>query len=159
MKLIRASYLRGYIQQPARRVEIAPTVEMITASSKLPSETLPTINYILGSPADDLYQSKRHRRKFLRAAIVRTRVNTINTLNKNQAIQQVDDPISLSPINPSRVITPHHDSLVLTLCINNFDVHRVLVIPGSVADLLQLPTFRQMKVLLNKLGSVGIILS
>ena len=47
---------------------------------------------------------------------------------------------------------------MLTLCINNFDVHRVLVDPSSVVDLLQLPAFRQMKVSLNKLSSVGKIL-
>ena len=47
---------------------------------------------------------------------------------------------------------------VLILCINNFDVHRVLVDPGSATDLLQLPTFRQMKVPLDKLSSTGRIL-
>ena len=60
--------------------------------------------------------------------------------------------------NSSRVITPHHDALVLTLCINNFDVHEVLVDPGSAADLLQLPAFRQMKVPLDKLSSASRIL-
>ena len=72
-------------------------------------------------------------------------------------MQPVDCPISFPPINPSKVITPHHDALVLTLYINNFDVHRVLVDPGSAADLLQLPAFRQMKVPLDKLSSAGII--
>ena len=81
-------------------------------------------------------------------------MNTINTLDNNKAIQPVDDPI-----NPSRVITPHHDALVLTLCINNFDVHRLLVDPGNATDLLQLPAFKQMKVPLDKLNSAGRILS
>ena len=40
---------------------------------------------------------------------------------------------------------PHYDALVLTLCINGFDVHRVLVDPGNATDLLQLPAFMQMK--------------
>ena len=31
---------------------------------------------------------------------------------------------------------PHYDTLVLTLCINGFDVHRVIVDLGSVVDLL-----------------------
>ena len=66
-------------------------------------------------------------------------MNTISTLDNSRAIQPVEGPISFPPINPSRVITPHHDALVLTLCINNFDVHRVLVDLGSTADLLQLP--------------------
>ena len=58
--------------------------------------------------------------------------------------EPIDGPISFPPVNPNRVIMPHYDALVLTLCINGFDVHRVLVDPGSVADLLQLPAFRQM---------------
>ena len=74
-------------------------------------------------------------------------------------MQPVNGPISFPPINPSKVITPHYDALVLTLCINNFDVHRVLVDPGSVVDLLQLPALRQMKVPLDKLNSAGRILS
>ena len=86
-------------------------------------------------------------------------MNTISTSNNSRAIRSIDDPISFPHINPFRVITPHHDALVLTLCINNFDVHRVLVDPGSATDLLQLPSFRQMKVPLDKLSSVGIILS
>ena len=91
--------------------------------------------------------------------IVRTRVNTISTLDSCRAIQPVDDPISFSPIYPSKVITPHHGALVLTLCINNLDVHRVLVDPGSAADLLQVPIFRQMKVPLDKLSPADRILS
>ena len=158
-KLIRASHLRGYIQELARPVEIALVAKRIAASSELPSEPRPTINYILGGPVDDQYQSNRQRKKFLRVAIVRVQVNTISTSDSSKAIQLVDDPVSFLPINPSRVITPHHDALVLTLCINNIDVHRVLVHPSSAANLLQLPTFRQMKVPLDKLSLVGRILS
>ena len=54
---------------------------------------------------------------------------------------------------------PHYDALVLTLCINDFDVHRVLVDPSNVADLLQLPTVNQMKLSSLMLNSVGRILS
>ena len=78
----------------------------------------------------------------MRAATVQARVNTISASDKSKAIQPVDGPISFPPINPSRVITPHHDALVLTLCINNFDVHGVLVDPSSATDLLHLPAFK-----------------
>ena len=54
---------------------------------------------------------------------------------------------------------PHYDALVLTLCINGFDAHRVLVDPGSAIDLLQLPSFRQMKLSLEMLNSTRRILS
>ena len=55
-------------------------------------------------------------------------------------------------INPNRVIVPHYDALVLTLCINGFDVQRVLIDPGSAADFVQLPTFKQMKLSLGAMN-------
>ena len=50
-------------------------------------------------------------------------------------------------------MVPHYDVLMLTLCINDFDVHRVLVDPVSAKDLLQLSTFKQMKLSLGMLNS------
>ena len=38
-------------------------------------------------------------------------------------------------------------------------MHKVLVDPSSAADLLQLPTFRQMNISLDRLSSAGRILS
>ena len=95
----------------------------------------------------------------LHASSVRARINTISTPKSGAAIQSIDGSISFPPINLTKVITPHYDALVLTLCINNFDVHRVLVDPGSATDLLHLPAFQQMKVPLDHLSSVGRILS
>ena len=95
----------------------------------------------------------------LRAASVRAKVNTICTLESSTTVQPIDGPISFPPINPTRVITPHYDALILTLCINNFDVHRVLVDLGSPAELLHLPTFMQMKVPLSHLSLAGRVLS
>ena len=54
---------------------------------------------------------------------------------------------------------PHYDALVLTLCINGFNVHRVLIGPGSTTDLLQLPAFKYMKLSLGVVDSAGGILS
>ena len=54
---------------------------------------------------------------------------------------------------------PRYDALALTLCINGFDVHRALVDPSSVVDLLQLPAFKKMKLSLGVLNLVGRILS
>ena len=68
-------------------------------------------------------------------------------------------PYHFPHVNPSRVITPHHEALVLTLFINNFDVHIVLVDLGSIEDLLQLPAFKQMNISFNNLSSASRILS
>ena len=95
----------------------------------------------------------------LRTASVRARVNTISDRGDVPTVLLVDDPISFPPINPTRVITPHYDALILNVCINSFDVHRVLVDPGSAADLLHLPAFKQMGVPIDHLHSVGRVLS
>ena len=54
---------------------------------------------------------------------------------------------------------PLYGAQVLTLCINGFDVHRVLVDPGSAVNLLQLPVFKQMKLSLGVVNSAERILS
>ena len=89
----------------------------------------------------------------LHAASVRAIVNTIITLESSIAAQPIDSPISFPLINPTWVIAPHYDALILTLCINNFDVHRVLVDPGNTAELLHLLAFMHMKVPFSHLSS------
>ena len=71
----------------------------------------------------------------------------------------IDGPISFPLVNPNRVIVPHYDALVLTICISGFDVHRELIDPGSTTDLLQLPAFNQIKLSSQMLNPVGQILS
>ena len=158
-KLIRADHLRRYIRETVRKAEAAPAVERIIANAELPLEPRLTINYILGGPTDNQYQSKRQKKRLLHAATVQARVNTIHALDRSRTIQPIEGPISFPPINPSRVITPHHDALVLSLCINNCDVHRVLVDLGSAADLLQLPAFRQMDISFDRMSLASRILS
>ena len=119
----------------------------------------PAINFILGGPTDSQYHSKKQKRKMLWAASVRARVNTVSARENITAVQPVDGSISFSPINLTLVITPHYDALVLNICINSFDVHRVLVDPGSAADLLHLPAFKKMRVPLDHFSFTGRVLS
>ena len=91
--------------------------------------------------------------------MVKAWVNTIHTSGSREEPKPIDDHISFPLVNPNRVIVPHYDALVLTLCINGFDVHRVLVNPSSVIDLLQFPAFNQMKLSPQMLSSTGRILS
>ena len=87
--------------------------------------------------------------------MIKARVNTIHTGSSHVETEPIDGPISFPLLNPNRVIVPYYDALMLTLCINGFDVHRVLVDPGSATNLLQLPTFRQMKLSSGMLNSAG----
>ena len=84
---------------------------------------------------------------------------TIHIPDSSRAIQPIDDPRSFPLVNPSRVITLHYNALVLTLCIKDFDVHRVLVDLGREADLLQLLAFRQMNISFDRLSLASRILS
>ena len=95
----------------------------------------------------------------MRAATVKARVNTIDTSSSREKTDPINGPISFPPVNPHRVNVPHYDALVLTICINGFDVHKVLVDPGSAIDLLQLPAFSQMKLSQQMLNSAWRILS
>ena len=158
-KLIRAGHLRRYLREPTYGVTIASTTDRAVVEIEHALEPRPTINFILGGPVDSQYQSKKQWRRTLRTASVRARVNTINNHGNAPTTQPVDGPISFPPINPTRVITPHYDALVLTICINGFDAHRFLVDPGSAADLLYLPAFKKMKVWIDHLHSPDRILS
>ena len=158
-KMIWAGHLRRYLREPINGVAAAPTVDTVIADTEHASGPRLAINFILGGPTDSKYQSKKKRRKILRAASVKARVNTVRAQEIITAVQLVDDPISFLPINPTWVITPHYDALVLTVSINNFDVHRVLVDPGSATDLLHLLALKQMRVPLDRLSSAGKVLS
>ena len=82
------------------------------------------------------YQSKRQQKKLVRAATVKARVNGVHTKSSQGEAEPIDGLISFPSVNSNNVIVPYYDALVLTLCINGFDVHRVLVDPGSAVDLL-----------------------
>ena len=158
-KLIRASHLRRYLRELTRGAAAATTAGGAVVEIKHAPGPRPTINFILGGPADNQYQSKKHRRRMLRTASVRARVNTISNRGDIPTVLPVDFPIYFPPINPTQVITPHYDALVLTVCINSFDVHRVLINLGSAAYLLHLLAFKHMRVLIDHLHSVGRVLS
>ena len=157
-RLIRARHLKRFIQEPPYRTEYAPAADRAIVATRLTSKPRPTINFVLGGPIDDQYQSKKQRRKMLRAASVKARVNTINT-SESTLVQPINGPIFFPPVNPTWVITPHYDAPILTLCINNFYVHKVLVDPGSTVELLHPSTFMWMKVPLSHLNSTDKVLS
>ena len=58
--------------------------------------------------------------------------------------RQIYGTITFPQVDPNQVLHPHQDALILTLGINDFDVRRILVDPGSSADLLQMSAFKQM---------------
>ena len=157
-RFIKVGHLRRYIREANHREESAATVDKTTAGVLASFKSRPTINYTLGGSLDDKYQLKHQQKKLLRVAMVKARVNAVHIRDSQKETKHIEDPISFPRVNMNRVIMPHHDALVLTLCINNFDVHRVLVDLGSKADLLSLPAFNQMKLSSQMLNLVERIL-
>ena len=158
-KLIRAGHLRRYLRGATSGAPAIPAINRAVAEIEHALEPWPTINFILGGPADSQFQSKKQRRRMLRTASVRALINAISHQGSAPTAQPVDDPISFQPINLTWVITLHYDALILTICINSIDVHRVLVDLGSSTDLLHFPAFKQMKIPIDHVHPPSKILS
>ena len=118
-KLIKAGHLRRYIRETVCGDEATPVVERIAASAELPPKPRPTINYKLGGPADNRYQSTSQKKRLLSATIVRARVNTIHVPDSSRAVQPFDVPISFPPFNlpGSLLCTTMHSYLLCVLTI------------------------------------------
>nr|CAN76814.1 hypothetical protein VITISV_044115 [Vitis vinifera] len=117
------------------------------------------INYINGGPSDEEYNSRRKRQKLLRAASIRERINSIWPGLTGEGPRPIDGTIIFPPVDPTRTLQPHRDALILSLEIGDFDVRRILVDPGSSADLVQASVVGHMGHSLAGLENPGRILS
>ena len=52
--------------------------------------------------------------------------------------------ISFSTIEADRLIKPHHNALVISLCVANYLIKRILIDNGSFMNVLFLNVFREM---------------
>ena len=141
-KADQAGHLRRYVKEDDHEEESGQAANKVTVRAAIPLESRITINYILGGLSDDQYLSKRQQKKILMVATIKARINAIHTKGSHEETKPIDDPISFPPINSNMIIMPHYDALVFTLCINNFDVHRVLVDLRNAID-VKLPTKTQ----------------
>ena len=71
----------------------------------------------------------------------------------------IDGTIIFPPVDPTRTLQPHHDALILSLEIGDFDMRHILVNPGSSADLVQASVVSHMGHSLTGLENPGRILS
>ena len=95
-KLIKARHLQRCLRELDYWVESRKPTSRITASPTAPPKPRPTINYLLGGPTDDQYQSKHQQKKLVRAAMVKVRVNVVHTESIQGESEPIDDPISFS---------------------------------------------------------------
>ena len=67
----------------------------------------------------------------------------------------IDGTIIFPPIDLTQILHPHRDALILSLEIGDFDVRRILVDPGSLADLVQASVISHMGHGLTSLENLG----
>ena len=92
---------------------------------------------------------------------MREHVNSIRPgiIGGGGGLSPIDGTIIFPPVDPTRILQPHRDALILSLEIGDFDVRRILVDSGSSADLVQVSVISHMGCSLAGLENPGRILS
>ncbi|XP_010662295.1 uncharacterized protein LOC104882067 [Vitis vinifera] len=156
-RLIKAGHLKQYLLSNVRVRDTSRNHN--SGTSKIPAAPKAAINYIHGGPLDEEYDSRRKRQRLLQAASVRERVNSIRPGIAGEGPRPIDGTIVFPPVNPTRILQPHLDALILSLEMGDFNVRRILVDLGSSADLLQASIIGHMGRDLSGLENPGRILS
>ncbi|XP_050256398.1 uncharacterized protein LOC126701956 [Quercus robur] len=85
--------------------------------------------------------SKKARKTYLRT------VHSVQLTGSVPMMPRIDNPvINFSEDDARRLHHPHDDTLVVSLQIGDYNMHRVLVDNGSSADILYYPAFQQMRI-------------
>ncbi|RVW46754.1 hypothetical protein CK203_084521 [Vitis vinifera] len=134
-RLIKAGHLKQYLRSDTGGRDVSQHHN--SEAPRAPVAPKAVINYINGGPSDEEYDSRRKRQKLLRAASIRERINSIRPGLTGEGPRPIDGTIIFPPVDPTRTLQPHRDALILSLEIGDFDVRRILVDPGSSADLVQ----------------------
>ncbi|XP_059635737.1 uncharacterized protein LOC132277913 [Cornus florida] len=108
------------------------------------------INAIHGRP-EPAEESDELLRTRLRQARMKRRIGSVNTLHQQSASTQ----IKFDAIDLLRVQTPHEDPLVVSLTEAKCLVRRVLIDPGSSANIMPRDTFDRLKIKQDQLKSTG----
>ncbi|KAL6345143.1 hypothetical protein AAG906_013627 [Vitis piasezkii] len=114
-RLIKVGHLKQYICIAGRPRETAQNLAVQVPSTSATPKVV--INYIHGGPVNEKYHSKRKKKK------------------KNKECATSGQHNNLPANKCQSGTSPHKDTLILTLRISGFNVRRVLIDPGSLANL------------------------
>nr|CAN82272.1 hypothetical protein VITISV_006243 [Vitis vinifera] len=156
-RLIKAGHLKQYLRSDTGGRDASQ--HHSSGAPRAPATPKAVINYINGGPSDEEYDSRRKRQKLLRAASIRERINSIWPGLTGRGPRPIDGTIIFPPVDPTWTLQPHRDALILSLEIGDYDVRRILVDPGSSADLVQASVVSHMGHNLTGLENPGRILS
>ncbi|RVW56797.1 Transposon Ty3-I Gag-Pol polyprotein [Vitis vinifera] len=156
-RLIKVGHLKQYLRSDAGGRDASQHHN--SGTPRAPVAPKAVINYINGGPSDEEYDSRRKRQKLLRAASVReTHQFYPAWINWREPLpHRWDNHLSTSRSHPDTATTSRHPHLVPGN--RDFDVRRILVDPGSSADLIQASVVSHMGHSLTGLENPGRILS
>ncbi|XP_034674344.1 uncharacterized protein LOC117905555 [Vitis riparia] len=156
-KLIKAGHLKQYLRSDTGGRDASRNHNSGAPTTSTAPKAI--INYINGGPSDEEHDSKRKRQRLLREALVREHINSIRPgITRWGGSRPIDGTIIFPPVDTTRILQPHHDALILSLEMGNFDVRRILVDPGNSADLVQASIISHMGHSLTRLENPGRIL-
>ncbi|RVW94635.1 hypothetical protein CK203_030831 [Vitis vinifera] len=156
-RLIKAGHLKQYLRSDTGGRDASQ--HHSSGAPKAPTAPKAVINYINGGPSDEEYDSRQKRQKLLRAASIRERINSIRLGLTGEGPYPINGTIIFPPVDPTRTLQPHRDALILSLEIGDYYVRRILVDPGSSANLVQASVVNHMGHSLAGLENLGRILS
>uniref|UniRef100_A0A2N9J5E4 Integrase catalytic domain-containing protein n=1 Tax=Fagus sylvatica TaxID=28930 RepID=A0A2N9J5E4_FAGSY len=149
--LIRQGKLQKYVSRPANTRPAKPSAQREQTEHNRPGP-VGEIRTIIGGPASG-GTSRASRKAYAR------QVHNIMVVQRPPKNVRLDDQIiSFSEEDAKGTHQPHDDALVITVNIAGFTTRRVMVDNGSLADILYLPAYQQMRLDKDKLRPMDALL-
>ncbi|XP_023906575.1 uncharacterized protein LOC112018297 [Quercus suber] len=134
--LIRQGKLQKFVSK--ERVGPNPQKQASRRDNKCPRPPIKDIRMIVGGTAAT-GSSKKARKTYLRMV-----QNVQQTGSVPKTARRESPIIGFSEEDARRLHHPHDDSLVVSIRVGDYNVHRVLIDNGSSADILYYPAFQQL---------------
>ena len=138
---IEALIRQGKLQQFVSKKRANPPQEQVAKrDNKRPRPPIKDIRMIVGGITASS-SSKKARKTYLRV------VQNVQPTSFILKMAQVDNPIiGFLKEDARRLHHPHNDALVVSIQVEDYNTHRVLVDNGSSADILYYPAFQQIRI-------------
>ncbi|XP_059639571.1 uncharacterized protein LOC132281940 [Cornus florida] len=142
-----ASYVQGPAQEHNRPTE---QIKRNQRPNQHNSQPVRIINVIHGWP-EQTTESEELLRTRLRQAQLKRRIGSVYTLHQ----QNESTSIKFDKMDLLRVQIPHEDPLIVSLTVAECLVRRVLIDPGSSANVMPMVTFDRLEIEPKKLKPTG----
>ncbi|XP_028066347.1 uncharacterized protein LOC114269255 [Camellia sinensis] len=138
-ELVAASHLDIYIDGGVKATHLTPAD--LSCSDDLEAPPQGVVNVIHGIV--ELARVCELRGMIKKAEHMREILSVQPVIKKGKTEEK--DVVSFSTMDLKRILTPHNDTLVVTLRVRDFDVKRILIDQGSSVEIMYYDAFKQLK--------------